>query len=1087
MGHLKKLLVMLMALALIISMLPLSALATAEDGPTPFEQQFLQPEGNDAKPFVRWWIAPGRMEEGITRQQVRDFADGGFGGIELVGLGFRHSDVNMNDLVWNEAIYWIFDEAAKAGLYVDVMLTELWPLTAHRIAAEPTDLRYDHPGSSQTLYVAATEPQALKANETFTVEEWPLPVNPEGNQMDDESPLARRFQPNRNFKVVAVLAAMVDAETGEYDPQSVIEITEDVDYVDHIVDYDLIQDYTDGVVNSFVDRENSTGAVTFEAPSDGTWTIFYCYQQATGQVPGYGVDSAVVDHLGVIGSRMITDDFDIGIAAYDEYRMENDPYEEGEPTLTELYQQVGKNFFSDSIELNSGTIWTHGFLEEFEERMGYDLTPYLPAIWGPNYYTNADAVDPLYEYKDIGTRVRLDYGRVVSELFAENNVQYITEWAEENYDMGLRLQAYGTLYFDQTLAETVVSVSETENHGGNMDNYRNVSGGPHLRDGILSVETGWTRNSAWRMSWTGTYNKADEKPDTSSGLLKMTNRLFAAGVNKIGLHGTSAKLTDFEDQPPEIPVKFAYEWAGFSMMSMPPTMAGNEWDTKTPMWEHVNVMTDYLTRASYVLQQGQADMDLAFYKDFLMRPAYTADPYEVNEAGYTFDYVSEALLDLPGAALGEVDGRTVIGADGPSYKALIIDQCRTEDGEEPYVMSLEMAEKVLSYAQAGLPVIIVGEAPNRVAAYAGSADAAALSENDLALQAIIQELLALESVSQIPDRTTLVETLEAHGVYPDARPQEDAPLLFFHRTADEAEFYFVANDTGDELTQTVSFKGEGKPYLLNAWSGEVTPIVEYTAADGYVTLDLSLAGEGQLFLAIAQDGFFSNEAPMQAVSTDADSLLYEDGALYARTSAAGSYTVELSDGETLAFEAEAAEPTQNLGDGHAWDLTITSWQPLDPENPVDLDRIEVEGSDGSTYSTMKFLVIDKVELPTRTITELEPWYAIDESLQKVIGVGKYVTTFEMEKGWSEGQGAILQFERVSDVMKVQINGHEVAPDQIAKSVDIGEYLQAGENELVVHVTTNQANYRFGEGEDTEIYQFGVIGDVLVIPYVQTAC
>ena len=112
-------------------------------------------------------------------------------------------------------------------------------------------------------------------------------------------------------------------------------------------------------------------------------------------------------------------------------------------------------------------------------------------------------------------------------------------------------------------------------------------------------------------------------------------------------------MTDFEDQPPEIPVKFAYEWAGFSMMSMPPTMAGNEWDTKTPMWEHVNVMTDYLTRASYVLQQGQADMDLAFYKDFLIRPAYTADPYEVNEAGYTFDYVSEALLDLPGAALGE--------------------------------------------------------------------------------------------------------------------------------------------------------------------------------------------------------------------------------------------------------------------------------------------------------------------------------------------------------------------------------------------------------------------------------------------------
>ena len=56
-----------------------------------------------------------------------------------------------------------------------------------------------------------------------------------------------------------------------------------------------------------------------------------------------------------------------------------------------FYKAIGKefgktvdSFFCDSFELAnaaSGIYWSTGLLDEFKKFKGYDLTPYLPAIW----------------------------------------------------------------------------------------------------------------------------------------------------------------------------------------------------------------------------------------------------------------------------------------------------------------------------------------------------------------------------------------------------------------------------------------------------------------------------------------------------------------------------------------------------------------------------------------------------------------------------------------------------------------------------------------------------------------------------------
>ncbi len=86
-------------------------------------------------------------------------------------------------------------------------------------------------------------------------------------------------------------------------------------------------------------------------------------------------------------------------------------------------------------------------------------------------------------------------------------------------------------------------------------------------------------------------------------------------------------------------------------------------------------------------------------------------------------------MDLDNAVTSTVNEKTVLAADGPSYKALVLDQRylvtegQEKDGLTASSMPVATAEKILSYAKAGLPIVIVGEAPSKVGSFCGSDEA----------------------------------------------------------------------------------------------------------------------------------------------------------------------------------------------------------------------------------------------------------------------------------------------------------------------------------------------------------------------------
>lgn len=99
-----------------------------------------------------------------------------------------------------------------------------------------------------------------------------------------------------------------------------------------------------------------------------------------------------------------------------------------------------------------------------------------------------------------------------------------------------------------------------------------------------------------------------------------------------------------------------------------------------------------------------------------------------------------------------------------------------------------------------------------------------------------------------------------------------------------------------------------------------------------------------------------------------------------------------------------------------------------------------------------------------------------------------MTTFALPGNWNASDGATLSLGQVTDSFTVSVNGHAVPVDQVSASADIGAYLHAGANQLVVRVATT-VNNRLAQLDASVakrglIQDYGLVGPVVVTPYAQ---
>lgn len=731
---------------------------------------------------------------------------------------------------------------------------------------------------------------------------------------------------------------------------------------------------------------------------------------------------------------------------------------------------------------------------EFQGRAGYDITPDLaalvdPSMSGAGFGRTPSPTAVFYSFSDgSGNRIRSDFNKVRSDLYTENRLIPFQEWAH-TYNMKLRLQQEDGPYTsigDQLQTSAVLDRSEYESltGGDQADTYRPMASALHMTGNTwYSTEC----CAVLSQSYVQTYQDA---------IIRM-NHEYAGGVNRPVYHIRPYLATSTST------------WPGLGFNANKVSFA-NAWNRSQPYWQDATKVNDYFARNHMVLTQGAAKMDVAVYQRNYSSPSAFAPPAAdassrhwqdtaLQREGYTWDYLDESLFDLPNATVS--GGR--LARNGPAYQALIFDRyLQPSSNSARGSLSIAAARKFLAYAQAGLPVIFVGQ-PNGTASMPASQDAE--------LDAILTQIRQQPTYSSVSSEAEVPAKLRSLGITPAAEPAAPSDLLSVRRTDVKTgtDYYWLYNQgveaypgnnavfgqnpsnvyeepaacrtttannpcmaTGSALKTSVTLTGRGIPVALDTTSGEITPIAGYSRTGTKVTVPLSLDRDASTVIALTQSpGRFGIEnLTTHAVNTTATGVGRLGRELYVQANQPGRYSTTLSNGRTVRTTVRDVVAVKDLT-GSSWQIDAEDWQPAQPYGTT--------GAAGAETA--------KVPVSVR-VDSLKAWPDIPE-LANASGVGTYTTTFELPRGWSSRtEGGVLDLGQVSDTFTVWVNGRQVAIDQVSAEANVSRFLKAGTNTLVVRVATTLNNRLFAldtsvKGRDV-IQENGLVGPVTLAPYHQ---
>jgi hypothetical protein len=846
---------------------------------------------------------------------------------------------------------------------------------SHGSTTAPKGYSYDEANVRKTLLFTSSKVEGGgTADLTFTA---PLPPPNRGFGGGNAAGATPPPLPPRRSALIVVLAYRCASSPCEatgpvtLDPASVQDLTPTLSGKD-----------ANGLAGS-----SSTGHLSWKAPA-GVWQVIALWSQGAYVQPD-------------LFSKAGTDELIHGMEA------------DWTPETKALLRQNGGDIFYDSHSSDRGSpteLWTNNMEAEFKALRGYSLLSSAAALF-PKSFSFSDGS---------AARVRNDLDTVRTRLWISNHLEPMKQWAH-SYNLRLRVQPYGEVLAttpDEIEAASVVDRPETESlfFGDEVDSFLPIASANHM-----------TGNTWYSTECCAAVGKAYAQ--TFQDAVIRMNREYAAGVTRLVYHvypyRSSATM--------KWPGYHSFGSAGFS----------NAWGPRNPFWIDANTYNDYFARTQQVLTQGMAKVDVAVYmlsytfpQPMQIKGGFHIWPdTKLERAGYTRNYLDSALLARPEATV--TNG--LLAADKAAYKVLILDR-EQQPGTMPEknAIPLAAARKVLALARAGLPIVVVGGVMDQVPGR--------MPSDDAAVRSTMSELLQLKNVHQVAHEGDVPTLLLSLGIHPAMEPASPSPLLSLHRTdaAKGIDYYFLYNEAlvtppGEpanlfEPASPAAFDGvitlhaEGKPYLLDAWSGAITPISDYKRVPGGVSLNVHLAGDDAAIIAFSK-------APL--------------------TSAAQG---------TATIARERASTPVDLTGAH-WRLSAEDWKPAaafgttgEAATPTSKDTIQAE------------------------LDGLKAWPAIP-ALQNVSGVGTYTTTFKVPAAWKTGSPVTLHLGEVMDSFRLAINGQPVPMNQISATGDVSRYIKPGENTIEVRVATTLNNRLADIDPDVKKRNFtqpyGLIGPVVI--------
>jgi hypothetical protein len=558
-----------------------------------------------------------------------------------------------------------------------------------------------------------------------------------------------------------------------------------------------------------------------------------------------------------------------------------------------------------------------------------------------------------------------------------------------------------------------------------VDAYRQFSGPAHLfGKNVISNEMGAVSTPAYSL--------------TIPKLLFHVKRAMAGGVTMNVFHGSP-----YSGNYPNT------TWPGYTTFFYQYT---DMWNSIQPCWQHMKDMMDYTGRNSWVLQQGVPKIDLAFY--LFENPWVPSQQYSstnLQELGYTYDYLGAASL-LSSFAIVK---NGVMAPSGPSYKALIFasDAFVTETQEN--LITINTVQAVIKLAKAGLPVFLVGTAPDLTLP--------AVAKQEVMLTSAVQQLMSTKNVYHVSSVGNLPMRLASIGTTPRTSLNcSGGPVYSVWRSdvKTSTDYVFFYNDQNVSTACQASLDASKKttPYVFDAWTGTQTPLLQYTRSGSSIHVPFTL--QANQTMVISLEGKSSSSAPkcpIVSASSNITSLTLSNSHVLANTIGPASLTS--SSGKKWTFTSSPPPST-----------TLTSWNISIKDHHAPADR---------------FLVETAITLHNFTANALVPWTQLSAESKTWSGVGRYTTLLTVPD--TTAISGRLHLGPVVHTMRAFLNSTQLAPiDPTDPVLDLTAYIKGGKTyELIVEVTTPLFNRIKTDANKTMVY--GVLAGVVqplyaVLPY-----
>ena len=1077
MKQLKRMLACVIAAAVAIPTVAASLPATAaeQDSSISMVDKFRNPD-NQAQGMFRFWLPDASVDQSVLEAHFKAIQEAGFSGVEIAHVPYSRveGDLATNGWgtpAWQQALIKVYKAAnAVPGEFnVDLTVCTQWPAALDTI--DPND-----DAASQELQMT------YQKITTTGINDLSLPQTKLATESGESFIFADHFVAATIAKVSEVTekglvldnSTMQDVSnlTTQAEKQKPAGIPNpDDEYCQQLYhnagvildvsgwgDKQKLQDqqYYYQTDLSSVSELNGYTPSTGDTIQAGDWVVFGFYRRGTGDTVS---PSGPFGEMGVIGKSFATcgtvlDSYSqTGVSTLIDFWNNNILNEE----LISLMQQRGGNIFEDSLEANNATMfWNKDMLNSFQEVLGYDVTKYLPYLFSElNGITSSE-----------GNEQDFIQDRSLVEDYLYNNVHLksLQDWAK-TFGYGLKTQSYahyGSL--DHGLAAATVDVAEGETieFGKSFDRFRTVATGVHTEGKNLISDETLGNGAPYTLTW---------KQDVAT-----LNAEFAAGVNRIIIHGYSYPNTENMNVPGK---DTADVWPGWTTF----VSTGDCWGTRQISWQNIDIFSDYIARTEAILQSGISKADLA-----ILTPAFDEEHQSLSGAndgrendlssytalldqGYTYEVYTEGVLNMEECSV--TNG--VLNADGSEAKAFIVDNLDT--------LQLETVQKLYQMAQQGLPVIFAGSLPEKVKG-SDTNQTGSINGSSSELQETVSKMQQLDNVYFVQDMDSLFGILKEQQLSPNASYSQKDVRVNLHQDTDGSNYYYLYNDNGKPVTFDVTFNGTGVPYQLDAWTGEIEPIACYQKQNDKVSMTVTLdAGEAD-FIAISNDQQEFGETN-SVWATDADTTVnYTENGMEIRATQPGKYHTAFSDDTYKTITVDEIPEQMNLTD---WNLSIESWGPDVEANQTDLTASKKTTVD---FGSVGLGLWKDIPATAEQLAELE----VDE-MGNVSGIGTYTTTINLPDNWdNHSSGYYLNFSHNNDMItNIYVNGNQIHHiNQSSDQVDIGKYLQPGENSIQIELTTTMSNRILYEADPDSLFSklsfinktcdFGLT-DVTLTPYV----